>query len=352
MLGLGRNPFKQWGVSPSFRFPFPVIVILLALILTVAFFSTWENNSLGLLGYGISRPRSATVTSQSLNPTVWRVNGTELIWQKPDSPKAVLFLAHGCSGKAGNFWDKSPRCPRCVGLPEERLIVLNALAHNFAVLAVSSVGDCWTYEKERVVVRDVIQWWIRKNGLSRVPLVAMGASSGGYFVSVLANDDTLRFSSIVIMIAEGMFDKMEIRSNYPPTLFVHMPKDSSRNQLIPRNVEKLRKKGVDAKEVKSMEFRLTPKFLADRIPGLNETTSEKLYELFHEKGFIDFNGYMIKDGRKTPWVKALKESKIPFLYGKISTLHVQEELNLAFAYHEMTSLQSKEMFQWFESHMK
>ncbi|RCU28013.1 hypothetical protein DVA81_19915, partial [Acinetobacter baumannii] len=62
------------------------------------------------------------------------MNGTDVIWQIPDSPKAVLFLAHGCNGRASNFWDRSLSCPNCVGLPEERLIVFHALTRRFAVL--------------------------------------------------------------------------------------------------------------------------------------------------------------------------------------------------------------------------
>jgi hypothetical protein len=31
--------------------------------------------------------------------------------------------------------------------------------------------------------------------------------------------------------------------------------------------------------------------------------------------------------------------------------HIQEELNLAYGYHEMTSLQADEMFNWIEEHL-
>ncbi|KAL7087254.1 hypothetical protein ACP275_13G056000 [Erythranthe tilingii] len=84
-----------------------------------------------------------------LDPTVELRNGTDLIWQIPNLPKAVLFLAHGCNGRALNFWDKSCNCPNCIGLPEERLIVLNALARNFVVIAVSSKRVCWSIGEER-----------------------------------------------------------------------------------------------------------------------------------------------------------------------------------------------------------
>lgn len=49
---------------------------------------------------------------------------------------------------------------------------------------------------------------------------------------------------------------------------------------------------------------LVAKFLADRIPALDKTTSVKLFDLFRDKGFIDENGYMRADGRALP-LKAL-----------------------------------------------
>ncbi|KAK6134366.1 hypothetical protein DH2020_031886 [Rehmannia glutinosa] len=250
-----------------------------------------------------------------LDPTVEFRNGTDLVWQIPDSPKAVLFLAHGCSGRAVNFWDKSPNCPNCVGLPEERLIVLHALARKFAVLAVSSKGICWSLGEERWIVKDMIRWWIAKQKLQKLPVFALGASSGGYFVSVLATG--LQFRGIALMIAEGVYSHLDITKDYPSTLFVHMPKDENRKRKIEKYLVAMNEKGIDVAE---------------------------------EKGFIDRNSYMRDDGRAIPWKTAIEERNI-LLPDKSLVNHIQEEMNLAFAYHEMTSLQSQQIFDWFESHM-
>lgn len=285
----------------------------------------------------------------NLAPTVEFRNGTDIIWQIPDSSKAIVFLAHGCDGRAANFWDKSSKCAHCVGLPEERLITLNALARKFAVIAVSSAGTCWSFKEERVVVKDVIEWWIAKKKLQSLPLVALGASSGGYFVLILATD--VRFSSIVVMIIEGLYDQMEITGSYPPTLFVHMPKDKSRMQKLERYMILLKAKGVDVAEVKCWEFPLSPNLFADRIPSIDVATSVKLFSLFKEKGFIDENGFMTIDGRDIHWTETLQEKEI-ILPDKSLVNQIQEEMNLAFAFHEMTSLQSDQIFNWFETHLR
>ncbi|KAK8496056.1 hypothetical protein V6N12_034376 [Hibiscus sabdariffa] len=326
----------------------PVMFLVSVSLALVLLFHKNDENTIPALGLQPEKKWNRFESLVRFNPKREFRNGTDLIWQIPDSPKAVLFLAHGCSGRAVNFWDRSPKCAKCVGLPEERMIVLHALALKFAVLTISSAGRCWTFGEERLIVKDIITWWVKRQNLGKLPLVALGASSGGYFVSAIAND--LKFSSISLMIAEGLFDHMDIKEDYPPTLFVHMPKDIRRQKKITEFMEVLRKKGVDVAEIECVELPLSPTFLSDRIPGLDHTISARLFNLFRERGFVDENGYMKRDGRATRWKDDLQDGKTNLLEKHL--VHpVEEELNLAFAYHEMTSLQSEEIFKWFESHM-
>ncbi|XP_068485511.1 uncharacterized protein [Phaseolus vulgaris] len=350
MLKRGYKP-KPWSGAHNCRVSVFLMFLTLMLVLVI-FFVVFHNDSDGANpGLAYERPKQKWNSFDllvHLLPTKEFRNGTDLIWQVPESPKGVLFLAHGCNGRAVNFWDKSPECPDCIGLPEERLLVLHGLAQGFAVITISSAQRCWTFGKEVLVVKDIIEWWIGRRKLEKLPLVALGASSGGYFVSVLAT--AMKFSSTVLMIAEGLFEQIDLNGDYPPTLFVHMPKDLYRQQKIDEYVEVLKDKGIDVGVVECMEFPLSPNTLADRIPGLDLALSIKLFELFQEKGFINQNGYMKKDGRKIKWKKALEEKKTLLLDNNLVS-HIQEELNLAFAYHEMTSLHSDQIFKWFESHM-
>ncbi|KAH6785433.1 secretion-regulating guanine nucleotide exchange factor [Perilla frutescens var. hirtella] len=347
MFGRGNKLLKQSRGTKKFQAPVVFASLILVIVALVLFFG--KNGDKSSLMPDLNNQKWNIFDSLvRLDPSVELRNGTDLIWQIPDSPKAVLFLAHGCSGRAANFWDKSPKCPNCVGLPEERLIVLHALARKFAVLAISSKGVCWSLGEERWVVKSMIQWWISEKKLDKLPIFAMGASSGGYFVSALAAE--MQFRGIALMIAAGVYSHLDITKTYPATLFVHMPKDEKRQQKIERYLVMMRDKGIDAAEVKCMEFPLTPQFFANRIPGLSPTLSVKLFDVFQEKGFIDENGYMRDDGRAIPWKTAIEERNI-FLPDKLFVNHIQEEMNLAFAYHEMTSLQSQEILYWFESHM-
>ncbi|XP_042483823.1 uncharacterized protein LOC122064178 [Macadamia integrifolia] len=332
--------------------PVAVMIISFVIILAVSGFILSSKREQVNSSFDLSKRKwNRFQSSVQFQPTVEFRNETEVIWQIPDSPKAVLFLAHGCNGRAINFWDRCVSCQNCIGLPEERLIVLHALARKFAVITISSAGKCWSLGRwqERVIVKEIIKLWVAKNKLEKLPLVALGASSGGYFVSLLATD--MRFGGITIMIAQALFYRKGIPDDYPPTLFVHMPKDRARLRIINENLVALRKKSIDVAEIACMEFPLYPNFLADRIPGLDQTVSVKLFELFRKEGLIDQNGYMKKDGRATKWKEALRETGTLLPDKPVLGHHIQEELNLAYAYHEMTSLQSEQIFYWFESHM-
>lgn len=283
------------------------------------------------------------------SPTVEYINGSEVIWQIPKSAKSVLFIAHGCHGRAVNFWDRSPNCLNCIGLPEERLLVLHALARQYAVITISSSMECWSFLKDKEKVKSILKWWLKEKKLLGLPVVALGASSGGYFISALATE--FHFYSLTIMISEGMFKVMEAQTKYPPTLFVHMPNDVRRMELVAETMEMLKGKGVHVAEVKCPEFPLTPTFLSDRIPGLDERTSIRIFEVFKETGIINENNYMTRDGRSISWQKPLRRRKVISDAKNEWEGHIQEELNLAYGYHEMTSLQSEQIFDWFDSHL-
>ena len=349
MFNRGNKSLFSWRSAQRCQLPTFAIVLGLVVIVTLLFALCSKENT--VIDVSTHAHTKQSLEFQVLpNPTVEFIKGTEVIWQIPSDPKAVLFIAHGCDGSARNFWDKCSRCRNCVGLPEEKKIVLDALAQRFAVLVVTSTDACWSYAKDGSRVKEITSWWLKKHNLVKSPLVGLGASSGGYFLSVLATE--VRFKGIVLMIAAGLYDKMaNIPYDYPPTLFVHMPKDVKRKRKIDRHIEMLRKKGIEAKEIKCMELALTPHWLADRVSGLDQTTSLKLFELFCSKGFIDAKGYMKKDGRVTLWREALKQSNIGFTYKSEMMNYIQEELNLAYAYHEMTSLQSDQIFEWLEFHL-
>ncbi|KAG2649685.1 uncharacterized protein LOC120655185 [Panicum virgatum] len=305
-------------------------------------------------------PPLTTGAAVRLDARVTRRSGNEVLWQLPPAStplRAALFAAPGCTIRATDFFDASTGCPRCAGLPEERRFTRAALARGYAVLAVSSRAECWSLDaggeggSELAAVESIIKWWTTEEfpQLAGLPLVGIGASSGGYFLSALAA--RVRFSSVVVMIAEGVYGAMaDIPAGYPPALFVHMPKDAERAGLVADSMGKLKAKRVDVREIRCDDFAVSAEFLAERVPGLTRAVADALVDVLRRKGFVDEKGFLKKDGRSTPWKKAAEEAKV-LPEGFNLERHVNEELNVAYAYHEFTSLKNTEIFEWFESHM-
>jgi hypothetical protein len=139
-----HRPFHSLFKSRTIAF------LLLGLILFVSFLLIRQNPSqseIKTLEIPQRLPQGLPTFSVKFNPSLYHTNGTEVIYQIPSRPKAVLFIAHGCTIHAYDFWDKSPNCPHCTGLPEERIFVLQALEQNMAVSIISSLGECWTFGK-------------------------------------------------------------------------------------------------------------------------------------------------------------------------------------------------------------
>ena len=65
--------------------------------------------------------------------------------------------------------------------------------------------------------------------------------------------------------------------------------------------------------------------------------------MFREKGFANKEGYLVEDRRVLPCKEAMSERKIS-LPNKLMVKYIQEELNLAYAYQEMTSMQNEQIF--------
>lgn len=296
---------------------------------------------------------SGTAQFGVLSGNLEYINETQVVWQLPSSsafgsPKAVLFLAHGCHGRAAFFWDKSISCAECLGLPEERSIVMHALIKGYAVIAISSTRECWSVSIDKVKVMGILSGWIKGKGLEGLPVVALGASSGGFFVSALAREYEL-LDAIVIMISEGVFHKAAIGSHYPPTLFVHMFRDKRRAALINSAMAMLRSRGVDTAEIKCYPLRVEPEYFT-KIPGLDSRTSQQIHKVFKEIGVLNDDDFMTLDGRSMDWKMPLKARQVmPDAHYRLWDMHMRELLNLAYAYHEMTSIHTKEIFEWLNS---
>jgi hypothetical protein len=183
------------------------------------------------------------------------IDGVEVEWQKPDGlAKGAVFLAHGCSHAATDFWPKGPGCRACVGLPEEVSIVQAVLRRGFAAVAVSSndreYSKCWNPDDDLPRVGKALSTLLPREGLGALPLYLIGASSGGMFVQVMGKYS--RASALESQIMAGpnsLYDKHTL-----PTLYTHMVRDTRTADMVSSNIENLQNLGVPCKQFKVRPF--------------------------------------------------------------------------------------------------
>jgi hypothetical protein len=275
------------------------------------------------------------------------------VWQRPKDPKAALFLAHGCSHGAIDFWDQSEACPKCIGLPEEKTIVKAALSRGYLPFAISShdrdFSRCWTEDDELPVKRS-LHTVLSREGLGHLPIVALGASSGGSFLPVLAQSLNITAMAVQIMATHNGL----LSSHFPPTAFVHMPRDRYTASRVADNVKTLRQAGVPVKEWQHKPLTLSPTYFADRIEWVDANLSERLYETLKKADYLTLSGELAEDPRRSGWREVL-HSAVPEtrkMNLKPDESCISEELNVAWASHEITSNFMSQTLDFFDEMLK
>jgi hypothetical protein len=266
---------------------------------------------------------------------------TEFLWQIPRQPRAILFLAHGCGHDMKDWWSASNNnnmngqelCSDCRGLPEERAIVRMALeVFHLLVVAISSLDQCWSAQDGPRVVR-VLEHLQREY---KLPIYALGASSGGTFVaSVLARQTTSSSSLLSGYIAQIAAPHGDAVKNMP-AVFITMNRDLWTDQRVSEVMEVLRADdGVPAQHIRLPPLKLERDFFASRIGEEYTDRSPAMVDALETNGLLQ-DGFLTQDPRKSNWRMhlaplALKnDSLVP------DQSEISEVLNCAWGMHEMT----------------
>jgi hypothetical protein len=252
-------------------------------------------------------------------------NGIEVVYQIPAETKllrGVVFLAHGCSHSATDWWPKGPSCDKCIGLPVEMTIVNEAISRSFAAIAVSSYNrhhKCWG-EEDVLRVGHVLQYFYKEilhdSAPSKTPLYLFGASSGGHFVGLLAQQASYSLpnpseahastsllpstlTAICVQISSIRLLSRDVDNL--SVAFVPMKKDASLLGRLENIAAKLNRNNT--KIFIATEKPLTKYFFLDHSLGtIKSTESDLLYSIFREHEMLDKKtGLLRSDPRGSPW---------------------------------------------------
>lgn len=312
---------------------------------------------------------AASSSPPTLSGTYEVISGVETIWQKPDTaPRGLLFLAHGCQHGAIDFWPQSPKCTQCIGLPEEVRITRFALQAGWAVVAMSSAdrtfSRCWSFEEDGPAVAGALKTLRAAQGLESVPIAAMGASSGGAFVLQLpqAVPGLQAVVSQIMAIPPQMLMAQESQP-FPPALFIHMERDGRTSAMVDKCVAKLTKNGLKAAQILAPSLPIDDAFFSNRIVGLSGHASQRLRHALERASLLDGQGKLRDDPRRSDWREAVRAApgaptlseQLPGVApGHADSLQpdasaLSEELNVAWAMHEITADFMPQTIAWIES---
>ena len=305
--------------------------------------------------------------------------------------KALVLLFHGCSHRGLDWWE----------LPEDRRILRLLIASGYSVIAFTSAdrdSGCWdstwplsartaatNADVEAVVagLKAFLEDQYRAEG--RYPaLFTLGASSGGVFTSIISR--ALPVMAQVVVIAPGSEPALLTVSQrplaaaqgtdpaalslkalasadtlypVPPTTFLYMTHDTHWastariGALTERMMEKGRELGFRLPRSEGVllsgtePLRLTPTLLAERVDGVDEERSRRWYEEAVKDAFVDGQGRLLQDPRESGMARYLVE-KMGGAEWKELFRAVEEEMNLLWGVHEMTSEKMDEVVRWME----
>ncbi|OLP91706.1 hypothetical protein AK812_SmicGene26563 [Symbiodinium microadriaticum] len=301
---------------------------------------------------------------EDLRPKYARVEGeVETLWQRPTTePKGIFFIAHGCQHQATDVFDevaedgwKFESCAasnygKCLGLPEEGILRRYALKRGYVVMAVSGgsgVRSCWYGQRDVTKVGAAVRHIRKVEKLSEnLPLLALGASSGGAFVGLLPGVDASVGLGKLQCIVPEIMDVDSSINDAVPTLFVHMPRDERTASFVADSVADLTSRGVRVKELRVEPRPLTPAFLQS---CLAETDATKLVTALQDHSVLDSKGFLLSDARGREWVPAALEALPNSLDSfKPDASCLAELMNVAWAKHEFSAQYAKEIFDFCE----
>lgn len=276
-------------------------------------------------------------------------------------------MAHGCQHRGTDFWPRNKECSRCLGLPEELCIVRTALARNLLPMAVTSADRCWGQQDFDRVEKAVAHVYTSEGLDPALPLYAFGASSGGEFVGALAGTSTVgreklkcRIPQIMGISDDTVFstlgpDGKEATWTAPPTVFIHMPvRDKMTAEGVAMTRMSMRASGVPVAEFHCKPLPITDNFFAERMDNVTLQQSKALSGALRKASLLDVDGQLRADPRREPyvWRQALLQTGVPqaledSLEADLSGL--SEEMNVAWAAHEMCASFASEMLEFCEN---
>jgi hypothetical protein len=322
-------------------------------------------NSGGVTAMSLRGPVLNALGQPLLTPSNFIQLGRAVYYEVPVRPVATLAFFHGCAHDASDFWPRAA-CSDCDGLPEEVAHTKQALARGYAVIAIdaSDPSRCFGIHADQAATVTILNSFLKRpyqgnQTLEALPLYLAGVSSGAAFALKLPmalGRPVAGVISEVLGVLPSAWNMDWMGSHYPPTLFVSMPRDLTTADRIKQDMELLRKYGVPTDMILVYSQLLSLDFISNRSELVSPNVSAKVVAALQTIGLVDSNLVIKQDPRytKLPWRQQLAQM-VPELSTTANdslvadASAVSEELNRAYANHEIVGDYLTACLAWFEA---
>ena len=277
--------------------------------------------------------------------------------------RGLVFVAHACTHGAYDFWHNSSSCPHCVGLTEEVSIIKRIIASGYVAVAASSsdrVYKCWQGPggKDIEVIPNVLYQIRKELNLLQSPAFALGCSSGGPFVWLLALRGFV--DGVIVQSFSIGASLLSAAAHHPfPVTFNPMPKDKHTYAQVLGNIAALQAIDFPSDLVQVSpcgELEVTVGYLVSRLGDLlSESDVVSIREELLASGYVDAtSNLLVKDptvrGGADDWRQVLTRRLQPQLLQKLDFTQgrspLAKTLNRAWAFHEYCADYIEETLEW------
>ena len=347
-------------------------VYIFVLLMIVLGYELFAHQLRGSIYQTTSRSSAGVLVTGPLTPHGKVILGVEVFYMLPSTPSisGVLVFFHGCSHGGQDFFI----------LPEDRIVALSALNRGLAVVSPTSNNrehGCWTVN-DVSLISEALAAFRKDIGLpAHLPLMGMGASSGGAFLFRVYKQ--IKLKSMVSYIMGLGFDESDITaaaSSLPATAYVHMPRDEQTSHAVAESMAVLKAANVATMEWLVQPHPLTPELCDRRLPELGDRRCHAFLQMVKKKykGLLkEDDNNVLKSYTNGDWKAAMQESELDIPIKKVSshknshikpgqlsssTLHghawlwasMEEEIAVSYAMHEMTAEHREEVLDFLMIH--
>jgi len=246
---------------------------------------------------------NSDIRTYPLQPETIRIRSIQHYYLLPSQqPKVILIVLHSCQQTGLDFFQ----------LPEERIILYQALSMGMAIFAPTSqnaITGCWQ-EQDVSYIGGVIDSWTKQfsddyDHLEKLPRVGLASSSASSFMIRIYTK--ISISSMALYNSITPYPESHLH-NLPakaiPTVYINMSKDKTLLSLAKTHMKALQTAGIPTQLYRVSTRPFTLRVCNARIPELQLQCQEIINEIddqYPNHKLLNVDGYIRRNVKPEQW---------------------------------------------------